>query len=193
MLLLSQKQVNSFIRVSLQLSGYQWRSQPRNLRGAKMSDFRRITLFCLEKRLSKHKMTICSKNVGGTWPLCPLATPMVGSNDFKSASLVSVLEMSIWEHFLKSLSHFCPHSGFMLQPTGSFCHVMVAKKQFSSSFSVWRCPKTWCYQVQWSKESWLIFTKQSCRPHFYVGPFDRAHLCSSFPRYTYGIYPLHLD
>jgi len=27
-----------------------------------MFDFRRITLFCLEKRLSKHKMTIFSKN-----------------------------------------------------------------------------------------------------------------------------------
>jgi len=33
-----------------------------------MFDFRRITLICLEKRLSKHKMTIC-KNLG--WPLCP--------------------------------------------------------------------------------------------------------------------------
>jgi len=29
-----------------------------------MFDFRRITLFCLEKRLLKHKMTIFSKNVG---------------------------------------------------------------------------------------------------------------------------------
>ena len=49
----------------------QWRSQPRNLGEGKqfgedkMFDFRRITLFCLEKRLSKYKMTICSKNVGG--------------------------------------------------------------------------------------------------------------------------------
>ena len=31
----------------------------------KMFDFRRITLFCLEKRLSKHKMTIFSKNFWG--------------------------------------------------------------------------------------------------------------------------------
>ena len=30
-----------------------------------MFDFRRITLFCLEKHLSKHKMTIFSKNLGG--------------------------------------------------------------------------------------------------------------------------------
>ena len=34
-----------------------------------MFDFRRITLFCLEKRLSKHKMTIFSKN-WGAWPFC---------------------------------------------------------------------------------------------------------------------------
>ena len=43
----------------------------------KMFDFRRITLFCLEKRFSKHKMTIFSKHLGGAWPLCPTpATPM---------------------------------------------------------------------------------------------------------------------
>jgi len=30
-----------------------------------MFDFRRITLFCLEKRFSKQKMTIFSKNLGG--------------------------------------------------------------------------------------------------------------------------------
>jgi len=29
-----------------------------------MFDVRRITLFCLEKRFSKHKMTIFSKNLG---------------------------------------------------------------------------------------------------------------------------------
>jgi len=39
-----------------------------------MFAFRRITLFCLEKRLSKHKMTMFSKNFGGACP--PLATPM---------------------------------------------------------------------------------------------------------------------
>jgi len=39
--------------------------------GGKMFDFRRITLFCLEKRLLKHKMTMFSKNFGGAWPLLP--------------------------------------------------------------------------------------------------------------------------
>ena len=42
-----------------------------------MFDFRRITLFCPIKRLSKHKMTIFSKNFLEVMaPLAPLATPM---------------------------------------------------------------------------------------------------------------------
>jgi len=42
-----------------------------------MYDFRRITLLCLEKRLSKHNMTICSKNLGGHGTLSPpLAMPI---------------------------------------------------------------------------------------------------------------------
>jgi len=39
--------------------------------GTKLFDFRRITPFCLEKRLSKHKMTIFSKNFGGHGPFDP--------------------------------------------------------------------------------------------------------------------------
>ena len=38
-----------------------------------MFDFRRITLFCLEKRISNHKMTIFSKNLGEA--MAPLAPP----------------------------------------------------------------------------------------------------------------------
>jgi len=41
-----------------------------------MFDFRRITLFCLEKHLSKRKMTIFSKNLGGHGHFGPPATPM---------------------------------------------------------------------------------------------------------------------
>ena len=60
----------------------QWRSQSKNLGGkkfgdAKVFDFRRITLFCLEKRLSKHAITIVSKIWGDMAPFAPLATPMV--------------------------------------------------------------------------------------------------------------------
>jgi len=42
-----------------------------NIWGDNMFGFRRITLFCLEKRLSKHKMTIFSKNLGGLVPFVP--------------------------------------------------------------------------------------------------------------------------
>ena len=59
----------------------QWRSQPKNLEGAKkfwgakVLDFRRITLFCLEKRLSKHKMTVFSKHLGCWGVMAPFAPP----------------------------------------------------------------------------------------------------------------------
>jgi len=49
---------------------------PQKFGGGKMHHFRRITLFCLEKRLSKHKITIFSKTFGGRGPFAPLATPM---------------------------------------------------------------------------------------------------------------------
>jgi len=42
------------------------------IKGSKMFDFRGITLFWLEKRVSKQKMTIFSKNLGwGHGPLDP--------------------------------------------------------------------------------------------------------------------------
>jgi len=59
----------------------QWRSQPKNLGGVKKLGgqnvwFKRITLFCLEKRLSMHELTIFSKNLGVAWPFDPPGTPM---------------------------------------------------------------------------------------------------------------------
>jgi len=51
-------------------------------------DFRRITQFCLKKCLSKHKMTIFSKNLGGRHgPFGPpLATPMVKKSAIENQS-----------------------------------------------------------------------------------------------------------
>jgi len=43
----------------------------KKLGWGKLFDFRRITLFCLKKRLSKHKMTMFSKNLRGPWPFGP--------------------------------------------------------------------------------------------------------------------------
>jgi len=48
----------------------------QKFRGVKMFDFRQITLFCLEKHFSKHKMTMFSKNLGAMAHLAPLAMPM---------------------------------------------------------------------------------------------------------------------
>jgi len=63
---------NGLYRTSGVASPKHWVEQ-KNCGGAKMFDLRWITLFCLEKRLSKHKITIFSKNLGG---MAPLATPM---------------------------------------------------------------------------------------------------------------------
>ena len=47
-------------------------ASPNFFLGGKMFDFRRITLFCFEKRFSKHKMTMYSKNLFGSMaPLPP--------------------------------------------------------------------------------------------------------------------------
>ena len=62
--LINQQRTPNHLKILLG-SSEQWRSQAKNLRRAKMFDFRRITPFCLEKRLSKHKMTIFSKSLGG--------------------------------------------------------------------------------------------------------------------------------
>jgi len=43
--------------------------------GAKMFGFRRVTVFCLRHRFSKHKMTRYAQNLG-RWPPGPLTTPM---------------------------------------------------------------------------------------------------------------------
>jgi len=78
----------------------QWRSQPKNLvgakkiGGAKMFDFRRITLFCLEKRLSKHKMTIFSKNSEGDVAPLPHTGYAYGSESFYLFDRRSCFEQS---------------------------------------------------------------------------------------------------
>jgi len=68
--LLRRKQHHLWERRSTGEAGVevQWRSQPKIFFGEKCFDFRRITLFCLGYRLSKHKMTIYAKNFGkGAW------------------------------------------------------------------------------------------------------------------------------
>jgi len=74
-----------------------------------MFDFRRITLFCLEKRLSKHKMTILSKNLGrGTWPLSP--PPGYAYAPARHITLATVT----WDTFLVAESRFSQNSWYAL-------------------------------------------------------------------------------
>ena len=66
---------------------------PKNFGGGQMLDFRLITLFWLEKCLSKHKITIFSKNFGGAKMLdFRLITLFYWKNAFQSAK---------WLYFLK--------------------------------------------------------------------------------------------
>jgi len=62
-----------FQKISPRTGRAQWRSQPKNFGGAKVYDLRRITLFCLEKRFTKHIITIYFKNFEGR--LAPLPPP----------------------------------------------------------------------------------------------------------------------
>jgi len=67
----------------------QWCRQPRNL--CKMFDFRQITLFSLEKRLSKHKMTISYKNfLGGMAPFAPPGYACASDTDFQNTGLCQI-------------------------------------------------------------------------------------------------------
>jgi len=54
---------NKQFEKSLALATGQWRRQP-NIGRTNMLEFRQITLRCLERRFSRHKMTIFSKNLG---------------------------------------------------------------------------------------------------------------------------------
>jgi len=48
----------------------------RNLGATKYFDFQRVTVYCLEQRLSKYKTIRNARNLWGTAPLALLATPM---------------------------------------------------------------------------------------------------------------------
>jgi len=54
----------------------QWRSQPKIFLGFEMFDFRRATAFSLGYRLSKRKMTIILKILGGMPPQDTLFHPV---------------------------------------------------------------------------------------------------------------------
>ena len=73
-----------------------------------MFDFRRITLFCLEKRLSKHKMTIFSKNLRGSHG--PLGAPLATS---RFVSLYCAFHVTNSTNCVRSKAKY-PHRIFYL-------------------------------------------------------------------------------
>jgi len=71
-----------------------------------MFDFKHITLFCLEKHFSKHKMTTFSKNWGAVALLPPLATPM-GRNLFVRKGAVS--QKKVGNHWFSPFNYHLHH------------------------------------------------------------------------------------
>jgi len=87
-------------------------ASPKFFGGGEVYDFRRITLLYLEKRLSKHKITIFQK-FGGPWPpwLCPCHRPVVNMILFSAHSFAGyiVLGMESWITFwVASHNHLLP-------------------------------------------------------------------------------------
>ena len=102
----------------------QWSSQPENFRGGKLFDTKRITLFSLQKiflwrlqkRLSKHKMTIFFKNLGGIFLPTRTKTSEQGYNDLMASSRrsstpfsrntpLSFSRVTRWYAFSRSTKH----------------------------------------------------------------------------------------
>jgi len=90
---------------------FKWSGNPNSgvaspkIWGAKMFDFRRITLFCLKKRLSKHKTSTFSKNLGGHGPYGP---PLlrVWTLIYHEARVCGFCSLIIWA-FVIGVSIFC--------------------------------------------------------------------------------------
>ena len=131
--------------------------------GGKTFGFRRITLFCLEKRLSKHKMTIFSKNlVGAMAHFAP--TPWLRLCWYRNDSVREALTTSIalvcnnfllllcnnFNDTLTSLTYF-PFSIL------SICFLYIILWQVSRELP--RFSKL----ARWSKVVWLYFSTQQQR------------------------------
>jgi len=108
-----------------------------------MFDFRRIALFCLEKRLSKHKMTMFSKNLGGALPPPRLCLWSVFCWVFQVGHLIwPASGRRKWLYFLKIWGVHSPPPGY-------------AYDLFSVEFSklvTWFDPRA-ADAVLWSKET----------------------------------------
>ena len=102
---------------------------------AKMFDFKRITLFCLEKRLSKHKMTF-SKNFGGA--MVPLPPPLVTPMHIAVSTSHGCSQDFFQERFNWSCSNLRGNFGYLF--------MVSAIKLLSSQYRQWMLKWTKSYQ-----------------------------------------------
>ena len=100
--------------------------EPKNFGGGKMLDFRRMTLFCLEKHISMNKMTIFSKIWGAMALFSPLVTPMRGAKHFPSTS-----------YFFNA---WCVHSVHIFLLHKSNTDETQIPKQFTNNYCIWSPP-----------------------------------------------------
>ena len=84
--------------------------------GDKRFVFRRITLFCLGYRLSKHKMAISSKNLGGPWPARPPGYTYTSGCSFRLWCVITTFER--WSTFQR----WSTLSSFLSGPTNPQMH-----------------------------------------------------------------------
>jgi len=76
-------------------------ASPEILGGTKCLILGQITLFFFEKLLSKHKMTIFFKNLGGHGPFASLATPMLTSTTTDFHSVIKFLCLKLSKKYLE--------------------------------------------------------------------------------------------
>ena len=105
------------------------RSQHESL-GGKMFNSRRKTLFCLGYRLSKHKMTLFSKNLGA-WSCWPIPGYVYGVTALSSAYNNREMCKTNWGSKITNWINICP---FMLKRC-VYCMILIT---FHSQY-IWIC------------------------------------------------------
>jgi len=99
--------------------------------GGKMFDFRRITLFCLEKPLSKHRMTIFSRNLGGYGPFGPPGYAYGAKSRLVDFPWEPYSNGQTWLfHSVKEMTHRILSKGIMNNLWKKISGVQTLKKRF---------------------------------------------------------------
>jgi len=127
-----------------------------------MLDIRQMRLFCLEYRLSKHKMTICSENLRGHGPSAPpLTTPVTGSHHCRS-----FISINLADNFHCNSAE----SKIVLVFSKTFALVVCSSSQNSNSSL--KSP-AWIYLTKTSYSVYEVTSIDSCttKGYFEMLPF----------------------